>query len=626
MSSFIRRFAALLLRLTGFPAGCSLIDGPVGEPLDTESKIAIPSFALSLENTSTPATKMVEAITQTGTGSNVFRGVSQMYLIPFHVDNRDIAATDERYEENVVLLQNGAINSLIANNNAHLYQDVVFKSATTSVLAYGRAKDANVSVAADSVAFRKRNGALHARHLTDAGTPAAINFELQAIATDDNVDAGVSSVLSYLNSIAATEITNDQDSDGVPDFTYRWSDASTYMFHPRLKNAFLFFTAYSQSFPAGGDALGRMLTLLYQEVGDLANQDDWLDTYIEGTNNFCFVKELATAIKSRIDDYTYISKDGQSIHMRDEFPVRLGLPAGSLMLRWVGDRFLRPTRAMGDGAARADAFRYPPEMWYYVNSPLLVSDSKTITSNYNAAHTTWKSITDDYKYNGAPLRMVVWGTESVAIEKPLQYGTALLKTQISKVSSLGNSTTLPDNKGNAVNVEGRKFPLTGILIGNQRRVGFDFTPVGDDETFIYDAEVYDGNYSKAYITSSSDVTFSPIHTLVLQTPAGEDVPFALEFRNNSGSDFYGHDGQTVFNGGYFYLFGMLEYSKGEQPGSTTLGAVFVQDHVTKVTFRITSLAEAYVTIPDLHSCPMLEMGVRAEINWTLSTPIDLPLI
>ena len=104
------------------------------------------------------------------------------------------------------------------------------------------------------------------------------------------------------------------------------------------------------------------------------------------------------------------------------------------------------------------------------------------------------------------------------------------------------------------------------------------------------------------------------------------LAFALEFRNNSGSDFYGHDGQTVFNGGYFYLFGMLEYSKGEQPGSTTLGAVFVQDHVTKVTFRITSLAEAYVTIPDLHSCPMLEMGVRAEINWTLSTPIDLPLI
>ena len=155
--------------------------------------------------------------------------------------------------------------------------------------------------------------------------------------------------------------------------------------------------------------------------------------------------------------------------------------------------------------------------------------------------------------------------------------------------------------------------MTGVLIGNQKTVGFDFKPLADDaKTWtIYDSSHGEGADAAAVKKGSGNPATPTAYTLALETEGAtsdpyETVNFAIELVNNSGDDFKGADG-IVPAGGKFYLVGSLTSDADHNK-------VFEQDHKTIAYVTINSLKSAYNTIPDLRS-PKLEIGLAVDLQW-----------
>ena len=177
------------------------------------------------------------------------------------------------------------------------------------------------------------------------------------------------------------------------------------------------------------------------------------------------------------------------------------------------------------------------------------------------------------------------------------------------------ASSLQDAKGQDFVGSNANQTLTGIIIGGQHTVGFDFKPREPesdvDARFIYDTQVG---------TADNDGKWT-VNTLVLQSYDDEKVPVVLEFQNNTESQFTGKDG-IIYPGTKFYLIAQLDPAdKGEGKYARR---VFTQDYTTKVSMKVTSLANAYSCMPDLLA-PRLEIGVEVTTDWILSTPTTVIL-
>ena len=192
--------------------------------------------------------------------------------------------------------------------------------------------------------------------------------------------------------------------------------------------------------------------------------------------------------------------------------------------------------------------------------------------------------------------------------------------------SIGKNGVFYDNDGldyTQVSMTGDTFPLTGVVIGRQYPLHFDFTPVYDpdqpdeDQTQYY---IYDSKFSNIYLKYTTDKTSLPkLRTLVCETPAEKEVYFSLEFRNDSDKAFYGAEGK-ILPGHQFYLVGKLEVPEyNPDDPKTYFRSVFIQDHITSVNFVIPSLENAHSAVPDM-GLPQLALGVQIESNWNLSYP------
>ena len=187
-----------------------------------------------------------------------------------------------------------------------------------------------------------------------------------------------------------------------------------------------------------------------------------------------------------------------------------------------------------------------------------------------------------------------------------------------------DTSVLEDARGINVPVGTENFPLTGIIVGGQLPVGFDFSPNTSypvysegDVKFIYDNQL-----PTLYLSSSADAT-EVTNTLVLQSYDHQKVPVLLEFINNSGVNFKGQDG-IVYQGTKFYLAGEVDPADGTGGDTSAVGRVFTQDHTTTLNMKVTSLAKAYNVVPNLLS-PRLELGIQLVPKWTSTTPEEIVL-
>ena len=375
------------------------------------------------------------------------------------------------------------------------------------------------------------------------------------------------------------------------------------------------------------------------------------------------------------------------------FPVSYGIPRGASHVKFGIDTdndgtidhpiFFYPenfnSSGMGGASFTVNDYLYSPELSYFGNSSLRVSDTPHATTEYpNGANDNaptanavggWNnpnSWSDDWNQN-----FVTSASRSVAMKNDINYGTALLKTTV----KLG-ATTLRDNRhavqksynssitdeksgdeyitepDNSITVNDNSFELIGVIVGGQtRNVGWNFLPkkVGTTPAYEYgyvtDNAIPDN--AKGVTTSGSGPNYTLLFDNYKEVTSGDEqagqeaVYVALEFRNNSGTDFYGNY-NLIREGGTFYLIGVLDPNATsnltginwdssemdkylayhalppyDNDGSTKkISRVFIQDFMTTANFVIgpKSLKYAYLTVPDLRSSS-LSLGLSVDIKW-----------
>ena len=279
------------------------------------------------------------------------------------------------------------------------------------------------------------------------------------------------------------------------------------------------------------------------------------------------------------------------------YPVSMGLPAGSAVLRWNGLRFVVVSEGL-DGIAAMDNYCYMPPLYYFANTQLSTSGDNDIYKTYTSEMTDWSQLLGQYR-QGSVVRA---STRAVALNEPLQFATGLLVATVR-----ASSPYLPDGDDDPrtnCSVSGTHFPITGILLGGQYKQSFDFTP----DTSGSEYYLYDNMISGVYLTATQS---APFRTLVLPTPEDQDIYFFLELRNDSGATFTGAEG-LIRPGHYFYLAGKLE--KSDNPD---FPQVFMQDHYTSVNCQVSSLENAHVAVPEMGTAQLV-VGVQTATNWTMA--------
>jgi hypothetical protein len=159
------------------------------------------------------------------------------------------------------------------------------------------------------------------------------------------------------------------------------------------------------------------------------------------------------------------------------------------------------------------------------------------------------------------------------------------------------------------------LPVTGVIVGGQYPVGFDFRP----ETYSEKPKEADMRY-----VYDQTVTDGTTNTYVLQSYENGKVTVVLELENRLGRKFRSKDG-VVYPGAKFYLVGYVDPTiKTGQDDYTK--RVFTQDYVTTLEMTVSekALANAYSVMPDLLAARM-EIGVLLVPKWNVIMPTNVEL-
>ena len=364
------------------------------------------------------------------------------------------------------------------------------------------------------------------------------------------------------------------------------------------------------------------------------------------------------SVKEQVD-ITETAFDYKSNSTVKDYPASIGLPDGAAVIAWNttdGNHFdvvLDKTNVGLINVTGLNKYAFPPALWYYTNSHIHTATAKinsdtelrNIFDYTTAVLDSWdghspneqaderKTVLGQYYTSGTSNSFnhptsggtklftansrVETNTTLVAVSKPLQYGVGRLEMTVK-----ANDATLNDGADpvKAITVGTTSFPITGILIGSQYAVDYQFHPTTTDNNDNTDAVLYDGQFTgNAYMLSSD--TPDARNTLSLETKENEKVIICVELQNNSNETFTGVSGQVIRPGCRFYLLGELDPTKAgtfTQPTGETLTRVFEQDRVTKVNFTVNTLANAYNVIPDFTN-PTIKFSLGVS-DWKVSTP------
>ena len=508
-------------------------------------------------------------------------GMVGITLVPF-AKSEKVTTSSVRQGENIVL---GSIESTqtytnSANGRAKVFTGKSVPLGTSAFLFYGESGKTGTG-------FEK--GSLTAS-LT--GEPHDFTFTLEQIVANSGAvegDAACTGLTNFLNAVA-------QASDGVKEWrNYEATDN---------EGLYQLFQTYATTHVLSSFHVQRMMTDLYKTL--MPSSD-----------------AMSTAIKTVIGNGTYATVNTTTGEVTlvaglQDFPeTKFNIPQGS-----VSVAYNTGTKEFGNNAAHAygslapatiDTYVYPASLWYTSNTRIKTHNTSLLDEYTGAA--SWKDILAAYSNDNSSVNSK---TRSIALKATVQYAVARLDVKV----KFKEGTTLIDNDpveaNNSVSNPAGGYPLTAVLVGGQKNVGFDFTQAtyagGIGNTYT----IYDKVMTNA-ITYDASAYSAPNSTLVLETPANTDEYIALEFTNTSDKDFYGVDG-IVPVGGKFYLVGQL----GAAEATQTENKVFKQDYTTTVRVAIKDLKSAYVTIPDLKAA-QLEIGLSVDLHWESGHTYDLEL-
>ena len=538
-----------------------------------------------------PSTRLVPEIIQDNTAH---RGIQDVYVIPFRA-TRKIEATDHPTAFQVNGISNYDFDRQAASDAwFYYYEGCSFERGTASFLAYCRATKATDPQNSNSeIANKAYNGSL-VTNIAATEPPSETSFALESIVPNNNVPTIAQQLANYLTNIATT--MGDYESGGAERV---WSRTS----EPTLKVLYLSFINQTNEgpfpFAGSGPNVNAHIAALRQLLDGVTVTTPAHQSLLDALK-----AKVASGLPAELQNY----------------PASIGLPDGAAVLRWNGTAFEVETQtttlAYINNISR---YAYPAELFYYSNSQIYTSSNK-IDNTYYSAATEWGSLLNNFEYKTGSI--VTTNTQSVALIEPLQYAVACMKINIK-----ATNTTLPDAIGTAIPVESFSFPVTGVIVGGQLPLGFDFKPKAPyselEARFAYDHHVKDKDGNTIYMRSGSGVS-ETLSTLVLQSYDEKEVPIVVEFTNNSDKDFIGLNGK-IYRGTKFYLAGVIDPAEAaEGAAAEAQGRVFTQDFTTSLTVKVESLAKAYNVLPDMLT-PRLEIGIQLVPEWIQSTPTDVQL-
>lgn len=593
-------------------AACSTIDEEYEPQSETQGVLTDIHIAISPQTTDTRQTATVTQAAENAT----FRGIQDIYLIPFSINSDAITANDYRLGNRIELPalasfgdpSANSISGLFTNNNSRYYTNVEVPLGTNAFLFYGKAIRSGSNNFVD--------GLTAITGLTNTGVanqPSGISFAPSAIVSSTNA----TSATEKANGLASclTAVAN----------AAGWAASTQYQAD---REKFLTMTAGSSA----------SICALLQEIYDKFN----------GRND-----DVANAIVAAITTYTEVNEGTLSMK-KDyaDFPGSFNLPDGAAYVKWVEDtetpsnsKFQAITTATttdpntgvntGLTTQGLTSYAYPAELYYRVNSKIKTDDTNTHADDYSNTQ-SWdgdNGLLSKYPYPDATQAATVnRNTKSIAIKDQIQYAVGRLDLTIAtaaKSNDADEAGTLRDAKDRVITVGENTFPIKGILIGNQRPVDFEFHPSGTDSYVLYDTAFGSGSTTDPYTFQSlvSGESVGPNYTLVYETPEATSnndenaiVNFAIELENNSGTSFVGLNEMIIPDGTRFYLVGQMNPMN---PTTGSFSQVFLQDYYTKVTATINSLANAYNVVPDFRD---LNLKISLEVkDWILSTPTNLDL-
>ena len=553
--------------------GCNADEG-----LQQESKPVVVDLALTVSNAPQLTTRM--------TGTNVqadgnYRGLTVSRIVPFNVHGK-ITVDDTPTWYQISALR----TDYLRTDHFYLYKNCMIMEGAASFLTYGRAPKGSLTKAANGSIIETFPLAMDPQH---------IRFSLEPI-SQRVVHSTATSLAEYMTSIATAKGNN-----------IAWKDAPSNV----LKTMFLNFVNQTEAV-TGGNVLPGSSANIYTYTQNLKAVLNGL-TLTNGDDI-----AIRTAIIEKIDLYN-TNWDG--------IPASLGLPDGAAAIRWNGTSFTPQISYTSLADINGiDRFTYPAEIYYYGNSRIVTSniDGRQQIYDDESNQKWYQVLTSGYEYQDNAA--VTHNTRSVAIKDPLQYGVARLQVKL-----LPTTSTLKDAKNNSVTImEKTSFPLTGIIVGGQMPVGFDFSPTTSypvysetDIVYVYDNQVKtNGTSGDEYFYLSAYENPKMTNTLVLQSYDHKIVPIVLEFINNSDKDFVGLDG-IVYRGTKFYLVALIDpATKSGDPLTQIRDRVFTQDYTTTLNMRVTGLSKAYNVVPNLLSS-RLELGIELVSQWASTTPEEI---
>ena len=578
------------------------------------------NLAFSVSHASGRETRLTDAVVQEQ-GNSSYRGMEVLSMIPFSSSGDKVVSTDKPLR-----LFDEATQDVYPKTGTsdvygafYLYNAYTMMRGTNAFLVYGKAPAGNYTKA--------QCGSIVAPNLFYPNLEE-VKFSPDPIHDDTTAPVQAQLLAGYLTSIAQASYTA-----GVNTIT--WSNTTD----AQLKPLFMNFIGLRND--------GNML-MAGSSANVMAYVNAWKD---EITNLSDLTSEglaLKTAILERIGAASYTI--GETDHTMTltfdsdnkltnklasfgfDYPASLGLPDGAAVLRWAKNtttgeyEFIPQTQTTPmDNINSINRYCYPAELYYYTNSRIDTSNDEVNASDYNDA-TEWdgnNGVLSKYENKSG---LVTGNTKAVAIQKPLQYAVGRLKMSMkAKTPTELNDLYLYDVVGEPIpltNSESQSsFPLTGMIVGNQHPVGFDFKPILDNghESHVEDFFIYDHQMGTYHLTTTEQTIPS---TLVLQSYDAEEVTIMLEFLNNSGKKFYGNSG-VIYPGTKFYLIGKITPQKKDNPEDYEK-RVFTQDYVTTVSTKIESLENAYSVMPDILG-GRLEVGIELTPNWIQATTTNVVL-
>ena len=613
-----------------------IVDNPDYNPADNTVKTQL-AFSLSKGGANKATTRQTAQIVQNGQTHTDFRGMTKMSLIPF---GGEIAATSSPLGPvigpltmDLTSTSSSTASSYNNNNNdAVVYTNIQVPNNTSHFLFYGQATDETAS------GFDNHdNGTLAVTGLYGATdgtysftTPNSISFAPVPIYdANKTTEFGVgTSLVALLNSLLTVT-----DGGATPK---KWGD------YTAADNALLngLYTNYTALTTASSYSVAAMLVDLYASLEGLAKTAD-------GTVGKTMAANLRTAIAAGFTEGSV----AEAKITAAGYPGNLGLPDGAAKLAFNttdGFSLVADPNAgnfpTGVSIQSYNDYVYPANLQYFVSSPIKVSNIQQST-NFSGK-TTWGECTDLYT-NGT---VVAPTTKSIALTNEIQYGVGNLKTI---VNALTAGATYYDRNAEAIDISTATTPftLTGVLVGSQGSVGWNFVPADAGSMTIYDNRI---NSAPLSTTASPNNFTLGLETVEVPTPSDGTtgvVYIALELRNDTGKDFMGKDG-LIPAGGKFYLAGKLDPSVTANISENTnnVKSVYKQDYLTIAELTIGQgtlkngtgqpvdptdptdvpvsadggFAEATNGIPDLRT-PQTEVCFSVNLQWKSGIVFDITL-